>query len=188
MIDMIDVYRLFKKAESKYKNKPYREVKNLNRLSDDNKEIIEVLRDYFNTKWYNINPELYFLAGFKKWKSFNLSKSLRKEVMQKYISSDKSRKRKDVNNDDIKEAIEYIKENYDSIFYYCETSYGNLSTPVIDYLRSKIPGILLYWLIINKYLILTEQDNSCIMHIMNNDKYKEDIKTIDIKGLLKEIL
>lgn len=185
---MIDVYRLFKKAESKYKNKPYREVKNLNRLSDDNKEIIETLKDYFNTKWYNINPELYFLAGFKKWKSFNLSMSLRKEVMQKYISSDKTRKRKDPDIDDIQKAVEYIKENNDSIFYYCEMVHGNLSTPVIDYLRSKIPGVLLYWLINKKYLILTEQDNSCIMHLMNNDKYKEDIKTIDIKGLLKDIL
>lgn len=188
MIDIISVYNFYKKAESKCKNKPYKEPKNFelvwNRLSDDNKQIIQTLSDYFNTKWYNINPELYFLSGFKKWKSFNWSMSLRKEVMQKYISSDKSRKRNDDINNNIKESIEYIKENYDSIFYYCEVVYGNLSAPVIDYLRSKISGALLYWLISNKYLILTEQDNSYIMHLMNNEKYKEMVKSINIKDLL----
>jgi hypothetical protein len=51
-------------------------------------------------------------------------------------------------------------------------------------MRSKISGALLYWLVVNKYLILTRQDNPYIMCLMNSEKYKDIIKTINIKELL----
>jgi hypothetical protein len=70
--------------------------------------------------------------------------SLRKEVIQKYISNDKSRKRNDDINNNIKESIKYIKDNYNNIQEYCKLVDGNLSAPVIDYMRSKISGALLY--------------------------------------------
>ena len=170
MIDVYDVYKYYKKAESKYKNKPYK-IKDMervfNKLNDDNKETIQTLSDYFNTKWFNVNPELYFLAGFKTWKSFNWTMTLRPDVMKKYIANDKTRKRS--KKYDIKESIEWIKEKYGSVKKYCDLKDGNVSQPIIDYMRSKMPGILVSYLINKKILTLTEQDNSYIMYLNNEN-------------------
>lgn len=173
MISIYDVYKYYKRAEVMYKNKPYKEPKNieksLNRLSDENKEIIQTLSDYFNTKWYSINPELYFLSGFRLWKSFSWSMALRREVIKKYISSDKTYKRKPYT---AHESTEYIKRKYGDIKTYCELKDGKISQPVVDYMRSTISGLLLYYLIDKGYLKLTEQDSLYIMYI-DDDKYKE---------------
>lgn len=181
MIDKYEVLRCYKKAESKYKNKGYKEPKDIektwDKLSDEKKEIIQTLSNYFNTKWYNINPEMYFLSGFKKWKSFNWSMTLRKDLMKIYISSDKSKKR---NDDNIQESIDYIKTNYISIKEYCKIKDGNRSKPVIDYMRSKISGLLLFYLIDKNYLRLTEDDNSYIM-CLENERYKDLMRQIRMR-------
>ena len=74
MYDTRDIYIAFRKAQSLAKNRGYRIPKDWdnhfnNKMKPTDRDNLQKITDYFNTKWQNINPQKYFEAGFDIYKT-----------------------------------------------------------------------------------------------------------------------
>ncbi len=179
MLTISDVYISFKRAEALVKGKTFKEPSNFsgiwNKMSVENREIVTTLSNHFNTKWSSIDPEGYFLAGFKLWKSFKWDMALRKDIIQKYIQIDKTKKRNISDTlDNIENDIHYIISSFKSINNYCEHIQGNVSLPIMDYVKRKITGTTLFLLNKKGYIQFTEHDRIYILYLLERKEQYED--------------
>ncbi|MFW6002321.1 MAG: hypothetical protein ACOCQD_03190 [archaeon] len=165
-----DIYVKFKEIEGIHKSIPSVSYSGMNRLSEENRNKLQKMADYFNTIWQNIDIDNYLKIGFDMWKSFNINKIDDPRIIQKYKRLDKKRKInfEDISNDDIIKSINYIKKNYSDPMNYCNDS-NFIRTPVNDYVTGKIDAIMLMFLIEKKYLSsLQEEEKMMVYYFVDN--------------------
>ena len=70
MITEQDTYTYFRQSQSRFISRPYRLPKDFDkffntRLAAKNKEALEIITKWFNTKWSNIDCAKFFDCGFE---------------------------------------------------------------------------------------------------------------------------
>lgn len=163
-----DIYVIYKKVEAYHKNKEYKQPKNLNSLSKENKEKLEKMSGYFNTIYHNINPKVYMHIGFKLWKTFGINKMDDPKIHQKYISFDKKMKR-EYNPDKkrVKSSINYIN-SFDDVFEYCNNG-EVIREPVKDYIQNKMDCVTLCFLLEKRIMKpLNGEEKNMLSYFINN--------------------
>lgn len=199
-----DIYCIFRKSQAMSKNRGYRLPKDWNihwenKLNKTARDNIQIITDYFNTKWCDISPEMYFEAGFDVYKSFSYHQFLNRKVIEMYKRKDKNKKRNtDVNKKTIIQSLKHVinsiedkekLEKFGVLRHYCRI-YINTYTrkPIKDYIDNKISAPFLVWLISEGYVSLTDEERSVIPYIINN--YRDilsGLKDPDMRQFLYEI-
>jgi hypothetical protein len=190
MIKQYDVYVSFRKAQSQYLSRPYRLPKDFdafiqNKLSDKNKEALEISTNWFNTKWRNIDMDVFFQCGFELMgKGFSYVKFFDRRVLNLYIEKDKNIKRESELNKKmliksakfVKKFMEY-KSNISKIVQYCNHSCDGIRAPIKHYLSNNIDNFFLTWLIKSGYLKLTDDERNMIPQVADN--YRKYVVALD---------
>ena len=202
MYTLFEIYLKFRQAQSKFFSRPYRLPKNFDefinkRLSRQNKESLEIVTNFFNTKWKNISIDRYFQYGFEIYDSkFTYVRFFDKIVMNGYIARDKHLKRDiEINKQNLINSARFIKKfiknnivnnKISRIIQYSRMRDKKDSLPIIHYIRGKIDKYFLVWLIKRKYLILNDNDRSLLPLIVEN--YRDYLNDLDsFKNLMIKI-
>ncbi|MFW6129967.1 MAG: hypothetical protein ACOC56_02210 [Atribacterota bacterium] len=198
MYSNYDIYCIFRKCQGRCLGRPYRLPKDWNshfenKLKGKNKECLETITKYFNTKWSNIDPEMYFSCGFELFKNkFSYSKFFDSRILKLYITKDKLHKRNKNNFiEDIERSIkfvsDYLNEKDTGIFtklqYYGKLKIGNISAPVVHYLKNKIGEGFLVYLMEFRYLSLEDHEINKIPYVLDN--YKKIL--VNVKKIKKKL-
>lgn len=183
-IGMFDVYVKFRQSQSRFFNRPYRLPKDFDtfvqkRMSEKNRQNLEKITQYFNTKWINIDIDRYFDYGFELFqKTFSYNKFLDNRLIQYYIDKDRNIKRSnEATSEDLKKSIVFVKKwalencrnpRVSPITLYCNKSDEKVRLPIKHYLRGNIHKLFLTWLIREGYFKPKDYEISYITHISEN--------------------
>ena len=94
-----ETYYLFRKAQADFNNRGFRMPKDFEahfkkKLSLVNQKKLVKATNWFNTKWSNIDPYIYFTCGFELYKKrFSYIKFFEEKILLLYIQRDKNEKR-----------------------------------------------------------------------------------------------
>jgi len=175
MLTVEDVYIMFRRAQARAYNRPYRLPKDFNqwlaRSKSNIRENLETITKFFNTKWQNINPEDYFSIGFSLWKKFSYHQFLNPLIIRAYVERDKLKKRTTIGcKADILRSLKFIKNTYGDISLkeYSNIWDGKIRQPVTDFLKNKIGKYIIAYMINKKYLILEDNERGLLSIIVNN--------------------
>ena len=183
MYTVWDIYKIFRKVQAEVNNRGYRLPKDWsyhwnNKFTKTQRENLQNITNYFNTKWQDIDPHRYFEAGFEVLKNFSYHSFFNKKVLEMYKRRDKLDKRKlEINKEKIVNNIKYVLKEIENderrdklgpLRTYCRIRDGEMSKPVKDYINNKIDTPFLTWLIYERYLVLTETEKSLIPLVINN--------------------
>lgn len=172
-----EIYHKFRKAQADFNNRGYRMPKDFpthfrTKLSEVNQKKLSKITGWFNTKWSNIDPYLYFMCGFDLYKKrFTYVKFFNEKILLLYIQRDKNQKREvRVNKKKIIESAKFVKQYMKdneiiSLQEYIDTSDGNRRLAVTHYLQNKIDASFFVWLITRKGMKLTDTDRGFIPYI-----------------------
>lgn len=177
-----DIYCIYRQAQADVNNRGYRLPKDWkshweNKFNKTQKENLQKITDYFNTKWSDIDPYRYFKAGFEIYKNFTYHQFLDKKVVEMYKRLDKLEKRKlDASKKAITESVKYVIKEMEDIDtnsvgplrYYCRMKEDGLSKPIKDYIDNKVSTPFVTWLIYERYLILPDTERSMIPFVTSN--------------------
>ena len=170
MLSEFDIYCFFRKEQSIFLNRPYRLPKNwdkhFSKLSNKNKEMLTRITKYFNTKWSNIDPLLYFECGFSLFKkSFSYVKFLDEKIIKLYITRDKIKKRENIAvKNDMQNSIKFVRNYLNDtnnklcilLTNYGKLKNGNISVAVEHYIENKIGKFFLVYLIMKGYITVNK--------------------------------
>lgn len=180
-----DIYCKFRKAQAQYHNRGYRLPRDWsdyqkNKMGKTDLESLQTLTDYFNTKWNNIDVDMYMESGFDVLKSFNYKYFLDKRVIKKYITKDKAIKYKshDIKQLLIKDAM-YVKENWtDNIqLYINQVTPNNRRLVIHDYIKNNITAQFIVFLIRCGWLSLTDDEKALCPQI--TEQYRNIMGELD---------
>lgn len=198
MVTREDVYVAYRIEKSKYLKKDYKEQKNLpkyletiKKKSPDSYKALEYFTLLLNTKFQNINMNLYFSCGFEIFKGMFYPPHFNDErILKLYIRKDKERKRNYIfdKNDVLKGFIfikQYLIEHNISLKEYCELKDGGIYKILQHYQLDAINSNILVFLIMKKYINLSELEPEYITYI--STRYNEIIleNTKNINFLIK---
>ena len=148
--------------------------------------------NWFNTKWSNIDPYIYFTCGFELYKKrFSYIKFFEEKILLLYIQRDKNEKReirvtKEKLIASAKFIKKYIKENHiSSLQEYMDTNDGNQKLAVSHYLKNRIDSSFFVFLL-KKGMRLTDVDRSFIPYISKHYRVI-NVMLVDIKPFLDKI-
>jgi len=190
------VYRLFRRSQAVANNRGYRIPKDfekhLVKMSEPNRAALYKIRDYFRTKWKNIDPTLYFACGFEMMPRFSYNKFFDPRIIRLYINKDKHQKR-DVKltkknlTISVKFVKKYMRDNkIPSFVVYCSSRTDNQCLPVTHYLSNNIDGYFLTWLLYSRLIWLSEDEKSILPYIIK--QYRENVsKLLNINDFLKKL-
>ena len=195
-MEIEDVYRYFQRAKSIVSGRGYKFPKDfqgsLAKMSDPNRAALYKITDYFNTKWHNVVPDVYFACGFEMIPKFTYIKFFDPRIMKLYIHKDKNKKRDtELTKKSLISSAKYVKNfmvinNINSFVLYCNCRQENKCLPVIHYLSNNIDGYFLTWLLYSQLVNLSEDEKSLIPYIMKN--YRENVsKLLDVNDFLKKL-
>jgi hypothetical protein len=192
-----NIYYKFRKAQASYNNRGFRMPKDFEKhfktkLSTVNQKKLTKLTNWFNTKWNNIDPDLYFTCGFDLYKKrFSYIKFFEEKILLLYIQRDKNTKREArVTKEKLIESAKFIKKYMRdneilSLQEYMDTNDGNQKLAVSHYLKNNIDASFFVFLL-KKGMKLTDMDRSYIPYISKN--YRNiNIMLIDMKSFLSKI-
>lgn len=189
-----EVYAIFRRCQANFYNRPYRLPKDWDkhfntRMSEYNRKCLEKATRCFNTIWANIDPERYFTYGFVLFnKAFTYKYFFDKRLINLYKEKDKILKREnDVRKADILRSAtfikSYLKENNITLIRYLNTKSGNLSLPILHYIKGKIGKELIVWFLSNGKLIITDEERGVIPYITNSYR-----KTLSDLNMIKDFM
>jgi len=197
-IDQIEkIYYQFRKAQASYLNRGFRMPKDFEnhfktKLSTVNQKKLTNITNWFNTKWSNIDPYLYFKCGFELYKKrFSYVKFFEDKIIMLYKQRDKNKKR---NADATKKNLvnsakfikRYMKENEIlSLQEYIDTNDGNQKLAVSHYLKNKIDASFFVFLM-KRGMKLSDVDRSYIPYIAKNYR-RLNIELNEMKSFLDKI-
>jgi len=201
-MEIEDVYRCFRKAQSSHFNRGYRMPKDfdkhLMKMSKVNREALRTITGLFKTKWSRIDPIKYFKCGFELFNNFTYVQFLDKRILNLYIQRDKLEKRKsELNKMEMVRSAKFIREYMDSnnirtFGIYCMMEKNGYNLVLTHYLKNKIDHFLFTWLMKRQLIRLTEDEKSLIPYIMNgyrdtfvqleDEKYRPFLR--QLKGVL----
>jgi hypothetical protein len=190
------VYRSFRHAQALANNRGYRIPKDfekhLVKMPELHRAALYKIRDYFRTKWRNINPEVYFSCGFEMMSSFSYKHFFDPRVLRLYIHKDKNKKRDMIlTKNELTKSVKYVK-NYmkhykiPSFVVYCASRFDNQCLPVTHYLENNIDGFFMTWLLYSRLIWLTEDEKALVPYILK--EYRENVdKLLNINIFLKKL-
>jgi hypothetical protein len=183
MYTTFDIYTKHKIAQAISKGKGYRlpkdwEVYWNNKVSFEDKELIQKATDYFNTKWSDLNIDVFMSVGFEIYKNFKYQHFFEKKVIKNYIARDKNKKyiSKDIRKE-LVDSLKYVLKNYENILSYCEIVENNRKKVIDDYIKNNISASFLCLLIKLGIVNFTEDDKALCPYIKS--EYKNIKKKID---------
>ena len=172
-----DVYVAYVTAKQVRKSKvakPLTEEKYRNRLSSKTLDIIDLLSNYFNTIYSNVNPVMYMLCGFNIYKNFGYPNFLNKKILDEFICEDKRQKRKsDVTENDIRRSFDHINMPLSN---YCKLMDGTQKMIITDYLLNNIHGSIIVYCMFIKLISFNTIEKDYIYYINNN--FSEHLKSM----------
>lgn len=193
--DIERIYRLFLKAQADFKERGYRMPKNfedkLNSLAEINRKNLIKITGWFATKWSNIDPYLYFRAGFDLSKNFTYARFFNPKVLMLYKARDKIKKRETrIRKEKLIESAmfvkKYMKDNeVRTLLEYVNKSHGNRKVAIDHYLKNKIDPAFFVFLM-RRGLNLTEEDRGYLPYIAKNYRVL-NLKLNDLKSFLNKI-
>jgi len=196
-----DIYKIFRKCQGDTKGSGYRLPKDWeshykNKMTSENKLVLDTITSFFNTKWNNIDPETYFNLGFELFgMRFTYRKFLDRKTMLHYIQNDKMMKREiGLIHDDIKKSVDFVKNFIgdqqvgSKLVQYCSMKDGMLGLPVKNYLDNKISKSFIVLLMWHGYYYATEDELERMPYVAA--QYRDVAATFnkDTLNLLKEIM
>jgi hypothetical protein len=195
-ITVKDVYCAFRKAQSNSKNRPFRIPKNFEKhleekMSDDNRKALIKATKYFNTKWNRIDPDKYMESGFEIFKNFTYTQFFNPKVLNLYSIRDKIYKmNKEQGKKDIINSVAFLlkkaKENGITFEELCQTKIRGLNSVVSYYLKGKIDGLLLSWLIDVGVVKCKDNDLSFLSGFAS--QYRKNLSKVkEMKGFMNKI-
>lgn len=169
-----DIYHIYKKVEFNKKGKDFKKSPDINRLSNENIERLQIIADYFNTIWQNIDPEMYIQCGFKIWKNFKIENFHDERVFRKFKALDKKEKieYEEITEERILYSISYINNKYKSVDNFCKSS-NIIRPPIAEYIKNNIDTFTLVYIIENNLGGLREEEKIFLSNVLNN---YDDIK------------
>jgi len=196
-----DIYNIFRRCQGKTRNSGYRLPKNWeehynNKMSKENKEQLDKLTLFLNTKWNNIDPERYLSLGFELYgMRFTYRKFLDRKVLLHYIQQDKLTKREvGMVQEEIKSSVSFVKQYINGssrgskLLRYCNEKDGMFGVPVKHYLNNKITKSFMIILIWYGYYTPTQEELNLMPYV--NAHYREVANKFDdsIRELLRDIM
>jgi len=178
-----DTYVAFRKAQAEANDRGYRLPKDWeshwkNKLNKTARKNIQAVTDNFNTKWSDISLDKYFEAGFEIWKNFSYHQFLNKKVVEMYKRLDKNKKRNiEANKKEIIDSIKFVMSQIDEekanklgpLRAYCWTQHNMcMRQPIKDYVDNNISAAFLVWLMMERYIVLTDEERGLIPYVTNN--------------------
>lgn len=166
MISTFDIYITFRKEQANFFNRGFRLPKDWDshwaKMKANDREILETITVFFNTKWQDIDIERYFQSGFFVFrKKFTYTKFFDSRIIKDYVAKDKARK---MNLSNIKKEFEkslrFVINSGWKIPEYVRMSEGNMSFPVLHYIQGKIDISFLSYLVMKGMLKLNEVERS----------------------------
>jgi hypothetical protein len=201
MITAEDVYIEFRRAQAQFKNRGYRIPKDFEKhlktkMSDKNREALEMATKFFNTKWKNINIFKYMECGFNVYKTFTYTRFFDIKIMNLYKQRDKNLKREMVIckkslRDSLLFVIQYIRDNkIESVSRYCMMKNGYVNIVIEHYLNNYVDKYFIVWLIKQKMLKLDDENLALVPYI--SELYRELLVKLDevkdFTNKLKELI
>ena len=187
-----DIYFFFRKAQAEQNNRGFRMPKNFEKhletkMSLKNREALVMLRDYFNTKWCNIDPLRYFKCGFELYKSFTYTMFFKPNIITLYKEKDKILKRETiVNKMKLKDSFGFVK-NYmkkngiRSIADYCRIRDGESSKVSEHYMSNSIDGVFVIFLMRKGLYLPNDYERAIMPYISIN--YNKVVLDLEEMGL-----
>ena len=196
-ITVEEVYTQFRKAQADNKNRPYRLPKDFesffkNRMSKPNRDNLVLATQFFNTKWVNVDPFLYFQCGFELYKTFTYSMFFKPNIINLYKQRDKMRKR-DLNDvkrgilDSAKFVRGYMNQlNIPNLTAYCRIRVDSRSLICIHYLENKIDKFFVVLLIRHGYIVLNDDERMMMPYVVGN--YRDMVEKIEeTNGFIEKV-
>lgn len=191
-----NVYTAFRKAQSISKGRGYRLPKDwdkhLAKMNPTTRTALDLVNNNFNTRWKEIDPQQYFECGFELLSSFSYHNFMNPKIIKLYIQKDKNIKRRaELNKKTVTESAKwvrrYIREHEIRSFHvYCMTKVHGISLPVKHYMENKIDPFFLMWLIKDRMIWLSDNEEVMIPYIMENYR-KNIIRLEEIQIFLKKL-
>jgi hypothetical protein len=149
---------------------------NFNRLSEQGKESFQRITDYFNTKWCDISPTMYFRVAHKIYKNLTHKQIFNDVILEKYKLKDRAIKINSLNGN-IEDCKNKIIKEFSSIKNYCNKEY-NLSMRLIvkDYIDNKISGKFILHCIEERLFRPTIPEFSYLTNIINKEEFVKEFK------------
>lgn len=197
MFDEYEIYCIFRKCQSKFLSRPYRLPKDWNKhlnktMTKANKEFLEKAVRSFNTIWQNIDPERMFDYGFELFgKSFTYGKIFDRKLIEYYKQKDKILKRETISlKKSIVDSAKFIKkflkdnniktEKISAVFQYCNMKEGNVTFPLLHYIRGNINREVIIWFVKKGYLRISEEEKALIPYVfVDYRKTLADLEAIE---------
>ena len=149
MITEEDVYIAYRKASGK----PYRRPKDfamfLGKMKENERKCLQDATLYFNTKWHNIDLDLYMECGWGIFTYFHYSKFFDQRIIKLYITKDKIRKSFEAQSkekiiESAKFVIRFMKENeLTSLYEYGRKYDQNIPVAISHHINNKIDAVFL---------------------------------------------
>lgn len=193
------IYCAFRRAQSLSKGTPYRLPKDWSKqqdkMSEQNLNALERTAGYFNTTYSNVDLEEYMNCGFELYKGFTYTQLLKKEVIQHYITKDKSRKRQITSSKDtIDNTFSFIEEymsdktshnGYGKLQSFCKFRSGEIREVINFYNRGNIDQITLVYCINKRYITLSDDEKAISPYIVQ--RYRELLESLkDLKSYIEQ--
>jgi len=191
------IYYQFRKAQADYNNRGFRMPKNFEdhfkkKLSAINQKKLVKATNWFNTKWNNIDPYIYFTCGFEIYKKrFSYIKFFEEKILLLYIQRDKNEKRQiRVTKEKLIASAKFIKKymrdnDISTLKEYMDTNDGNQKLAVSHYLKNEIDSSFFVFLL-KMGMRLTDIDRSFIPYISKHYRVI-NVMLVDIKPFLNKI-
>ena len=191
------IYYQFRKAQADYNNRGFRMPKNFEdhfkkKLSAINQKKLVKATNWFNTKWSNIDPYIYFTCGFEIYKKrFSYIKFFEEKILLLYIQRDKNEKRQiRVTKEKLIASAKFIKKymrdnDISTLKEYMDTNDGNQKLAVSHYLKNEIDSSFFVFLL-KMGMRLTDIDRSFIPYISKHYRVI-NVMLVDIKPFLNKI-
>lgn len=162
------------------------------KLAPINQKNLIKITNWFNTKWSNIDPYLYFKCGFDLYnKNFTYVKFFNEKILMLYKTKDKNEKRQvRVTKEKLIESAKFVKQYMRdneilSLQEYIDTNDGNQKLAVSHYLKNNIDASFFVFLI-KKGMKLSDTDRSFIPYISAN--YRNiNVMLNEMKSFLSKI-
>lgn len=203
MLSEYDVYVMFRRAQGAYFDRPYRLPKDWNvyyaKMDKKNKQALDLITKFFNTKWQNIDPELYFAVGFEiHGKGFTFLKVFDIIILKQYIHKDKAEKISQISIfEDFEKSVEHVNNTIEGgktskLSRYALQVNGKQALAISDYLKNKIGKFFLIYLITKGFVKTSFDGMLQLPYVMTN--YSDSItrlekiqNTKDFKKILSKI-
>jgi hypothetical protein len=187
MYEPLDIYVAFRRAQSNILNRGFRLPKDFDKhlnskMSKSNRDALILATGYFNTKWQNVDPALFFDCGFELFKKFTYIQFFDERVMNLYKAKDKNRKREmEVNKEKLKESSAFVQKfmtdnEMKSLKEYCRRRNGESLIVVEHYLKGHIDKYFFVYLIDKRLILLNEDDKTMIPYII--EQYRECLQKL----------